>query len=60
MGCYVTDIKMTVGADCAILPPPSIHTTLKLPFKILCLLTSNQELVLVHKSMFSLGCWHPK
>ena len=56
----VTDIEMTVRADCAILPPPSIHTALKLPFKTFCLLSSNRELVLGHKSMFSPGCWHTK
>ena len=56
----VTDIEMTVRADCAILPPPSIHTTLKLPFKNFCLLSSNWELVPGHKSTFSLGCLYSK
>ena len=59
MGCHVTDIEMTVRADCVILPPPSIHTALKLPLKT-CLLSSNWELVLRHESVFSPGCWHPK
>ena len=57
---HITDTEMAIRADYTILLPPSMHTTLKLPYKSFCSLSSNQELVCRHKSTFCPGCWPPK
>ena len=39
---HITDFKMTVRTDHAVLLPPSAYTILKLPFKSPCPLSSNR------------------